>query len=164
MLTKEQALEHQQLVAEERWIDVRVLLESLHERIADIHVAARVFLENDLAWAKLMTGDVKGGLALATTVCESAPPGIGADWFLFTRAVGILLDGRAEEALPLLERAAAVPTDPRRHACRYFYLGEALLALGRTEAFAAYRKAREAEPSGPYAERADARRAAAGYL
>jgi tetratricopeptide (TPR) repeat protein len=144
------------LCEEERWQEAYDLLASVdRRRIPKVMLAP---LLNNMSWALAHLGRHDeaievGEAALAVADATSRPYCLG------TLGTAKQMAGKPGEAVPLLQEALATRgARPAAQVVRGFYLGEALMALGRTdEARVAYLGAVQAAPGTQYGRRAQGR-------
>ncbi len=126
-----------------------------HQALAKtVHPRQIAFLKNNIAFAEVVVGD-PASLAEAdafSAAAFAAHPELTP--FVGTRGAVLVRLGRAAEALPLLQRAAAAPTPNRSQAYNRASLASALAMLGRTAE--ARRELDEARRMNPACELLDA--------
>jgi tetratricopeptide (TPR) repeat protein len=147
------------LVEEERYADARKLLEIMNPDVLD---AARLaFYEAELALCMAHTGQPEPAAEIAHVAAwraEANNPKLRAHC-LGVAGVAYLRAGKLSEAAATLQGALREGgAHPYGQAMRAFHLGEALLALGRTdEAQQAYDRSRLAAPGSRWSLRAEER-------
>lgn len=127
-------------------------------------------LWNNLAWYRVMAGDAQNALSAARASLESAEKttrplfSAGTDLRalqLGTLGAALAISGapeHAEEAVEKLEQALARGGTKKHQSAREFFLGEALVTLGREDdAHAAYARCVEEAPGSELALRAEER-------
>jgi tetratricopeptide (TPR) repeat protein len=149
------------MIGEGRYPDALALLTTIDR--ARLHPSWHPWILNNLAFTLAHTGN---GARAVTVARESldltdARAGRPSDDLrrsqLATLGAALVVAGRPEEGMSLLEEVLASGGRPRALAARWFFLGEARRAIGRNEdAVAAYRRSMEASPSAPHAQKAKA--------
>ncbi|MBL8956618.1 MAG: tetratricopeptide repeat protein [Myxococcaceae bacterium] len=147
------AFERAALVSKEgRYAEARTLLEGLLE--SQFVGPMLPSVQNNLAWALMHLGITKRALELSALALKAGP---NVGYFRGTYAIGVYLDGRAAEAVPLIEGVLAgfAGDGAVTQAIRAYYLGEALEVVGRRDdARVAYERALREAPQSRWAEAA----------
>lgn len=148
---------------EERWPEALEKLDAVDLAVPDeLH---RIVSSNARAWYYAMSGRGGEAVELATKNLEAARAAKVDDLAPYVGTLGAAQHaaGDHETATKTLQAAIDMGGGPRMIAIRAYHLGEAARACGRTEqARAAYRRASDAQPRGPWGDRARARLHAMG--
>jgi tetratricopeptide (TPR) repeat protein len=153
------------LSLESRYSDAAALLASI-DLAALQHDGWRALVLNNLAWSLALSGEAGRATEVARQ-SMSASDRAGDRTVLLadlracqlgTLGTALVLSGSAAEGITHLEQALARGGTPRQQASRFFFLGEGLRDLGRTdEAMAAYRNAIAQTPQSEFGRKASAR-------
>jgi tetratricopeptide (TPR) repeat protein len=147
-------------VAEEKYAEARAVLESIDQSI--LGEAALPTIQNNIAFCMAQLGEAEAAVEMARAAVGRAEDQSAATVANLLGTLGIcyVQARRHAEALPVLQKALgrgekAQPVQRHAQAIRAYYLGEALLALGRAaEARQAFERAAKEAPNTRYGRRA----------
>jgi tetratricopeptide (TPR) repeat protein len=151
------------LIGEGRYPDALARLSSIDR--ARLDPSWHPWFLNNLAFTLAHTGDGARAVTVARESLDLTGAGAGQPTDELRRSqratlgAALIVAGRPEEGMSLLEEVLAGDRGgrPRALAARWFFLGEALRAIGRQEdAVAAYRRSMDASPSAPHRRKARA--------